>query len=155
MASANKRKGALRVSRRVLLLVAGLVWTFAGGMLLGRGSAWLLKSGDHLVLRYAIALAGGLAFFFLLFDRISLKHVRRIREMEDDRPSLFSFFDLKSYLMMALMITGGVLSRTLALVEPSILYTFYACMGTPLLISAFRFYYSYATYRGAEGRTRT
>ncbi len=146
MAPADGRGGALKVSRRGLLLVAGLVWTFAGGMLFGRGSAWLLKSGEHLVLRYALAFAGGLAFFFLLFNRISSKHVRRIREMEDERPSLFSFFDRKSYLMMALMIAGGVLLRTFELVDPAILYTFYACMGTPLLISAFRFYYSYATY---------
>ncbi len=140
----------LGIPKRYLLLVAAFAWTIAGGMLLGRGSAWLLRFGDHLVLRYAIALSGGFAFFFLLFSRISLKHVRRIKAMEETRPSLFSFFDIKAYVMMACMITGGVLLRTLHLVAPSLLYTFYACMGTPLLISATRFYHSFAVYPNSE-----
>jgi hypothetical protein len=134
------------VPKRFLLLVAGLVWTFAGCMLFGRGSAWLLHYGDSLVLRYAIALAAGLGFFALLFSRISRKHVRRIRAMEAARPSVFSFFDRKSYVMMAVMIAGGITLRSLNLIEPSILYTFYVCMGTPLLLSAVRFYHSFAFY---------
>jgi hypothetical protein len=136
-----------RVPKRYLLLVAAFAWTIAGGMLLGRGSAWLLEHGDHLFLRYAVALAGGLVFFFLLFSRISLKHVRRILAIDRARPSLFSFFDAKAYIMMAFMIGGGVLLRTSNVVAPSILYTFYACMGTPLLISALRFYHSFAVYK--------
>jgi hypothetical protein len=135
------------VPKRYLLLVAGFVWTFAGAMLFGRGTAWLLEFGDHLLARYAIALAGGLAFFFLLFSRISIKHIARIHAIDIVRPCIFSFFDFKAYIMMALMITGGVLLRTLKLIEPSILYTFYVCMGTPLLLSALRFYYSFATYK--------
>lgn len=137
---------ALRIPHRFLLLVAGLAWTLAGGMLLGRATFWLLKFGDHLVLRYAIAVAGGLVFFLALFSRISRKHVARIRAIDDLRPSIFSFFDRKSYAMMALMILAGVALRTFKLVDPSILYTFYACMGTPLLLSAVRFYHSFATY---------
>jgi hypothetical protein len=134
------------VPKRFLLLIAGLAWTFAGGMLFGRGSAWLLRHGDRLVLRYSVALAAGLVFFALLFSRISRKHIRRIRAIETARPSVFSFFDRKSYVMMAFMIAGGILLRALNLIEPSILYTFYVCMGTPLLLSALRFYHSFATY---------
>jgi hypothetical protein len=144
--SAFPGKCAPTVPKRYLLLVAGLVWTFAGAMLFARGSAWLLQHGDHLIARYAIALAGGLAFFAALFSRISLKHVARIRAMDIVRPSVFSFFDSKAYMMMALMIAGGVLMRTLGLIEPSILFTFYVCMGTPLLLSALRFYHSFAAY---------
>ncbi len=144
-----------RVPKRYLLLVAGFAWTIAGGMLVGRGEAWLLRFGDHLLLRSGAALAGGLAFFFLLFKRVSLRHVSRIRAIGVSRPSLFSFFDGKSYAMMFVMIAGGISLRAFKLVEPSLLYTFYACMGTPLLISAFRFYHSFATYaRGIEAEDR-
>jgi hypothetical protein len=143
-------KDLLRVPRRYLLLAAGLAWTLAGAMLLGRGSAWLLRFGDHLAVRYALALAGGLAFFFLLFSRISRKHIERIRSIEEERPRLLSFFDAKAYVMMAGMISGGIALRGSGLVEPSILYTFYACMGTPLILSAFRFFSSFAAYRMPE-----
>jgi hypothetical protein len=115
-------------------------------MLLDRGGLWLLAFADHLLLHVAIALVGGIAFFFLLFKKISRKHVRRILAIDIAKPCLFSFFDFKGYVMMALMITGGLLIRAFKLIEPSILYTFYACMGTPLLLSATRFYHSFATY---------
>jgi len=136
-----------RVPHRVLFLAAGFAWTIAGGVLVGRAMAWLLKSGDHLIARYAIALAGGLVFYFLLFSRISRRHIARIHAIDEVRPRLLSFFGFKSYLMTATMIAGGILLRTFKLVEPSILYTFYTCMGTPLLLSAFLFYRSFATYR--------
>jgi hypothetical protein len=136
------------VPKRYLFLAAAFAWTFAGAMLFGKGSAWLLAHGDHIFFRYSIALAGGLAFFVLLFSRISRRHVTRIHAIEAVRPSLFSFFDFKAYVMMALMITGGILIRTFKLIEPSILYTFYACMGTPLLLSATRFYHAFARFRG-------
>jgi hypothetical protein len=67
--------------------------------------------------------------------------------MSDPRPSVFSFFGLKAYVLMALMISGGILLRASKLIEPSLLYTFYVFMGTPLLLSAIRFYVSFASYR--------
>ena len=138
--------------RRYLLLVAGLVWTFAGGLLFGRGSAWLLPSQDHLLLRYGIALSCGLAFFAFLFTGISRKHVDRILGLEDERPRLFSFFDRKSYIMMASMIGGGILLRASGLIPPPILYTFYVAMGTPLLLSALRFYLTFASSGKIDAR---
>jgi hypothetical protein len=134
------------VPKRYLLLVAGFAWTIAGAMLFGRGSIWLIASGDHLLARYAIALAAGLVFFLLLFSKISLKHITRIHAIDIVRPCIFSFFDFKGYIMMGLMITGGILLRTFRVIEPGILFTFYVCMGTPLLLSATRFYYSFARY---------
>ena len=115
-------------------------------MLVGRATAWLLKSGDHLIARFSIAIAGGVVFYFLLFSRISRRHIARIHAIDEARPRLLSFFSLKSYVMMTSMIAGGIFLRTTKLVEPSTLYTFYACMGTPLLISAFLFYHSFKTY---------
>jgi len=150
--TAQERRSALLVKfkpgvpKRYLLLAAALAWTLAGAMLLGRGGAWLLEFGDHLLARFAIALVGGLVFFFLLFSRISLKHVARILAIEVLKPCLFSFFNLKAYAMMAFMIAGGILLRSFKLIEPSLLYTFYACMGTPLLLSAIRFYHTFVRY---------
>jgi hypothetical protein len=135
------------VPKRVLLLVAGIVWTFAGGMLFGKGSAWLLENGDRLLIRYSVAITAGLAFYLVLFSKISLKHVTRIRAIDIARPCIFSFFDFKGYVMMGSMIAGGIVLRSLNVIEPSILYNFYVFMGTPLLVSALRFYYSFAVYK--------
>jgi uncharacterized membrane protein YedE/YeeE len=45
---------------------------------------------------------------------------------------------------MAIMISGGITLRLSGLVNPEIIYTFFLCMGIPLLVSAWRFFYSYA-----------
>jgi len=62
-------------------------------------------------------------------------------------PCFFSFFNLRSYLLMAIMITGGISLRKLHVIHPEILYTFFLSMGLPLLISAYRFFYSWAKNR--------
>ena len=134
------------VPKRALLFVAGLVWTFAGGMLFRKGAAFLASSGDHLLLRYALAVPAGLILFAFAFSRISLKHIKRIHSIDIARPCVFSFFDLKGYVMMGIMISGGILLRELRLIDPVALSTFYLCMGTPLLISAARFFLAFALY---------
>ncbi len=46
---------------------------------------------------------------------------------------------------MVLMIGGGILLRQLDVIEKEHLNTFFVTMGIPLLISAGRFYYAWAT----------
>jgi hypothetical protein len=48
---------------------------------------------------------------------------------------------------MAIMITAGITVRKLNLLNPEYLYTFYLAMGLPLLISAYRFFYSWIKNR--------
>ena len=133
------------MSKHHLLLVAAGAWMFARGMLLWRGFSYFAPiSGWPWFL--AIAFIGGLLFFKSMFLRISGKHIRRIREMENERPSVFSFFNLRSYAMMALMIGGGVGLRTSHLVALPYLSLFYLFMGIPLLLSAVRFVKAWMMY---------
>jgi hypothetical protein len=131
------------VSKNTLLLIAAVVWTLAGTMLFVRGAIYLVKNSDYLVVRFAIALVFGFAFFRVLFLKISQKHIHRIKIMETERPWALSFFNIRSYLIMALMITMGITLRKSSFVNKDILYTFYVGMGMPLLISAGRFYVSW------------
>lgn len=132
-----------RVSKRYLLLVAAIVWTFAGGMLLFRGFAVNHSHDTQWTIKVAFCIVGGLLFYRAMFDRISSKHVYRIKSMEIDRPIVFSFFNLKSYLMMFSMITMGITLRLSGLVTPAHLAMVYVTMGIPLLMSSFRFYYTF------------
>jgi hypothetical protein len=132
-----------RVPVNYLLLIAALVWTFAGGMLLYRGNSFLIQYPDSMVLKLSGCLFCGLVFYWLLFNRISLRHVFRIKNLPVERPCAFSFFDLKSYLMMAFMISGGIALRRSGVISPEYLALIYITMGIPLLLSSFRFYYSF------------
>lgn len=128
------------IPKRALLFLAGVVWTFAGGMLLWRG--WKMLSGiseNLLITLIFCGIAGGL-FYYFIFDKISAKHTNRIKNLPHNRPCAFSFFNGRSYLMMALMITMGVTLRKTGLIPIECMAPFYIVMGTPLFISAIRFY---------------
>lgn len=133
------------VSRRNLLFIAGLAWTTAGGILSGRGLNYLVVHGNHLWLRLAGGVFFGLLFYVLLFAKISRKHIRRIRGLNIPYPCAFSFFNVRGYFMMAVMITGGVMLRRFDVIGKEWLYNFYVTMGVPLLLSAARFFYFWAT----------
>ncbi len=134
------------VPKRYLLLAAGLAWTTAGLILGLRGMLWVGGHDSFVPLHFFIAVVLGLIFFQLVFAKVSLKHITRIHALDLVRPSLFAFFDAKGYVMMALMISLGIFLRHTSFVAPEILYNFYVFMGTPLLVSALRFYYAFIRY---------
>jgi len=132
------------VSRHNLLLIAGLAWTTAGGILLWRGLDYEIRHSSHIWLNILAGVVIGVIFYLILFAKISLKHIKRIKGLTIPYPCAFSFFNIRSYILMMIMITAGIFLRNLELVNKEYLFTFYIGMAFPLLISAFRFYYSWA-----------
>jgi hypothetical protein len=132
------------VRRRTLLLIAGCAWSIAGGILIFRSLVHLIGLNHHLLLEIIFGIGFGILFYILLFAKISKKHITRITLIKIDNPCFFSFFNFRSYLLMTIMISGGITLRLSGLVNPEIIYTFFLCMGIPLLVSAWRFFYSYA-----------
>jgi hypothetical protein len=136
--------------KRALLFVAAAVWTAAGGMLLLKGISLFLNFNHLLWMKIVISIIGGSLFYLLLFSRISRKHTIRIRNLKYENPCLFSFFNFRSYFLMALMITSGVLLRKSGIVSPEFLSILYVTMGIPLFLSSIRFYYAGIYYSEDE-----
>lgn len=134
------------IPKRYLLFVAAIVWTFAGGMLLYRGYCMMVLNPEWIWLKTALSIIAGLIFYAIMFSKISFKHITRIKEIEHERPCFFSFFNWKGYMMMVPMMTLGILLRTTGIVSPIYLSVGYIVMGTPLLLSSFRFYFSGFNY---------
>jgi len=130
------------IGKRYLLFIAAIVWTFAGGMLLYKGINFFFKNTFHFLVRLALSGTGGALFYIFLFSKISRKHTLRILNLKTEMPCAFSFFNLKSYLMMAIMISLGVFLRKSGVVPINYLAILYVTMGIPLFLSAFRFYYT-------------
>lgn len=135
-----------RVPKRSLLVIAAFAWIIAGSMLLRRG---YLLSGNirhsHWLSIFISIIAGGL-FYLILFRKISYGHVNRIMSLESERPSIFSFFSLRSYILMTFMISGGIFLRKSGVVFPGTLSLLYITMGVPLFISSLRFFYNWIFY---------
>ncbi|TRZ73863.1 MAG: hypothetical protein D4R97_04660 [Bacteroidetes bacterium] len=148
MSLAQKLKPS--VSRHNLLFIAGLAWTTAGGILMWRGLDYEVKHSHHLWLNILVGIAIGIPFYIILFAKIARKHIKRIRGLSIPYPCAFSFFNTRSYIMMMLMITAGIMLRRFDVVNREYLFTFYIGMAIPLLISAIRFYYSWAVKKEIE-----
>ena len=127
--------------KRYLLLIAALVWTLAGGILLFKGGSIFMHYHSLFWLRLICSSIGGVLFYILLFSKISFKHASRIINLKHEYPCAFSFFNLKSYILMTLMITLGIWLRKSGFLGPEYLSVLYITMGIPLFLSAFRFYY--------------
>lgn len=137
------------VPKRMLLFIAAVVWTFAGSILLFKGTKLALTNSNHLFAVVSGSLIAGALFYFLVFSRISLTHTKRIINIKNDYPCFFSFFNLKSYLLMSIMITSGIIIRLSGLVSLTYLSLIYLSMGIPLFVSALRFYYYGIFYKSA------
>ena len=127
-------------TRRGLLFMAGIVWAIAGGILGYRGVGFIDEAALHPIVLFLVGAAGGALFFAFMFRRISARHVLRILHIPHERPCMFSFLSWKSYVMMALMITLGVLLRSASFIPREQLGTLYVTMAVPLLASSFRFF---------------
>ena len=122
-----------KAPRRGLLLLAGLVWLAAGINIFRLGAPDMVSHWNNPVPPLLGAQAVFLAFFLLIFRRLIAKHTARILAYEEERVLFLYFFDGKSYLLMAFMMTFGILLRTSRLVPPLILGAFYAGLGASLM----------------------
>jgi hypothetical protein len=127
------------VSKQTLLYIASVVWAFAGVMLICRGANVLIEYPSCCGSNFIIGILGGLLFYFLMFSKISSKHILRIKNIASHEVTFYSFFNRRSYIMMFSMISLGILLRLSGLIPILYLAVFYICMGLPLFISSQRF----------------
>ncbi len=127
-------------TRRGLLFMAGAVWALAGGLLGYRGIRYVDDAALHPFVLVLVGAVGGVFFFALVFRKISARHIHRILGIKHERPCLFSFLSWRSYVLMGLMISLGILLRSAAFIPRDELGTAYVMMAVPILVSSSRFF---------------
>lgn len=129
------------ISKRYLLFVAAIVWSFAGFKLNSIGFVLF----HHIPGIFAFKLAGciilGVLFFILMFNKLSKKHIIRMINLPSEKPFILFFFNLRSYILMTVMMTSGILTRKYELLPKEYIAVIYVVMGIPLLLSSIKFYY--------------
>ncbi|MCC3866862.1 hypothetical protein [Terrisporobacter mayombei] len=135
-----------RCKKRSLLLIAGLVWIFAGGMVSKLGfnvlftsSIHPFTSSIHPFTSIMVAVVTFLIFFNFIFIKLVKKHKVRISEKEQDKLCLFSFFDVKSYVIMIFMMGLGITIRSINSINPLCWAAIYIGIGLALLSAGVAF----------------
>ena len=139
-----------RIKKQPLIAVAGVVWLLAGlnVAILGVRAAIDVHDLAALIL---LALAGGAVAIFCafhpMFSKLVQKNIQRIADLEGERHHVVRFFDRKSYIMMAFMMSLGIGMRAAGIVPDWFIAFFYTGLGVALALAG-------ASYiaRGVRGR---
>lgn len=74
----NISKDILKVSKQTLLLIAGLVWLFAGFRVFTLGKVDVSNNKGNIIFVLVIALVIFYLFFNFIFSKMLKKHIKRI-----------------------------------------------------------------------------
>lgn len=132
------------VKKRTLFLLAGLIWSLAGGNVLKIG----LQAYTNAFSVFNVGLTALVFFLFWtkVFRPLVEKHVFRIHGYEEEYKRPWNFFDKKSFLIMAFMMTFGIAIRVMNLMPESFIAFFYTGLGTALAMAGILFLANYIGY---------
>lgn len=131
----------MKVKKNTLLLIACFVWTAAGFNILRIG---IMAYSSYLSLLNIILSAAVFGIFqYFIFGRLVKKHTKRISDYEEEKHFFLKFFDLKSFIIMAFMMTGGIYLRTSGLGPERFIAVFYSGLGASLLLAGILFGINY------------
>ena len=123
-----------------LFLIAGVLWFIAGTMVtyIGLKSYLTIEQTWYFPM---LTVAVYLAFYQFIFARLVVKHQVRILEHPDPALPWWQFFDKKSYIIMAIMMIGGIGLRVSGLLPLWFIAFFYTGLGFALWSCGVRFLY--------------
>lgn len=134
----NKR---FSVRKNTLILIAGIVWAIAGFNIVRIGL--VAYQGNLIWWRGLLSVAVFAVFQAFIFGKMVKKHTARILQYEEERQNFFRFFDTKSYLIMAFMMTLGIGLRVTGIVPTGFIAYFYTGLGASLLTAGVLFIINY------------
>ncbi|ADB13698.1 hypothetical protein CG401_01145 [Bifidobacteriaceae bacterium NR019] len=131
----------MKVQKNTLLLIACLVWGAAGFNILKIG---LLAYPNYLQpLNYALSLLVFAIFQFLIFGKLVKKHTQRINGYVEEKQFFLKFFDVKSFIIMAFMMTFGIVLRATNIAPERFIAVFYTGLGSALALAGLLFGYQF------------
>ncbi len=143
------RKGLPFVKKRTLLLVAGLVWLAAGANILLIGAPQFAAAWGGQLLYALLALLVFGVFAKFIFMPLVRRHNARILGLSGETAPLHLFFDGKSYLIMAVMMGGGIGLRASGAVPPIFIGVMYFGIGAALSLAGVLFIRRYCAAASA------
>lgn len=135
----------MKVGKRSLVLISSIVWIMAGFN--------VLKIGIEAYKNYisVVNVIGSIFVFMIfwnmIFKKMVDKNVVRIENMIGEKHNFWVFFDLKSFIIMAFMMTMGISLRVYSLVPEVFIAVFYSGLGTALGLAGVKYLYKFLNWK--------
>lgn len=125
-------KTSLTMVKKFWLIIANaFLWAAAGINIARIGIQCAISEGSKVWL-WCIPV---FAAFGAMFFRVIAKNAKRIHAMEGEKAPLYKFLTLKSYLLIAFMMTMGITLRSFESVPDSFFAYFYTGLGSALTLA--------------------
>lgn len=131
----------MKVQKHTLLLIACLVWAAAGFNILRIG---VMSYPPYVtVLNLLLSAVVFVVFQVMVFGRLVKKHTARITGYQEERQFFLKFFDGKAFLIMAIMMSGGIGLRASGVAPERFIAVFYSGLGASLMLAGVLFGYNF------------
>lgn len=127
-----------KVRAKYLLLIAAAVWFIAGANIVRLGILAIAEGATALPV-LLIGIPAAFILFHMMFSKLVGKHADRIRGYGEEKMHVLRFFDVKGYVIMAIMMGGGIGLRALGLVPTWFVAFFYTGLGCALALAGIGF----------------
>jgi hypothetical protein len=135
----NFKRFTPSVDKRVLVLLAGMMWCGVGIMLVSFAISWLLPlRGTEQELYYAAGFLVAMPVHHFGFLKIADKNLNRLLPMTEKK-CLFSFMTWKSYIIVLIMVSMGIMLRHSS-IPKRYLSIIYNGIGLALFLSGIRYF---------------
>lgn len=114
------------------------------------GIRYWMANPDYFLFKLSEMLVIFFVFLGFIFHNLFRKHSVRIIHKPEKNP-FFAFFDWKSWLIVAVMISLGISVRMFELLPGSFIAVFYTGLSLALIVTGFRFLLFWWFYRNRRG----
>lgn len=137
----------MKVEAQYLLLIAAAVWFIAGVNIARLGIVAIFENVTPL---WLLVIGIPLVFFVfhIMFSKLVGKHSDRIRGYGENRMHVLRFFDVKGYIIMAIMMGGGIALRAFGIFPSWFVAFFYTGLGCALALAGIGFLIHYVKRGG-------
>jgi len=133
------RKFTPLVDKKILVLLAGLMWCGVGVMLVSLAVSWLSHcNGKEQIFFYTVGFLAAMPIHHFGFLKIADKNLNRLLPLSEKR-CLFSFMTWKSYIIVLIMISMGIELRHSS-IPKQYLSILYNGIGLALFLSGIRYF---------------
>ena len=127
------------VDKKILVLLAGLMWCGVGIMLICFAVTWLNRyTGEGKFLFYAAGFLAAMPIHHFGFLKIADKNLNRLLPMKE-KQCVFAFMTWKSYIIVLIMVSMGIGLRH-SLIPKQYLSILYNGIGLALFLSGIRYF---------------
>lgn len=135
----NTEKYKPAVDKKILVLLAGLMWCGVGTMLVALAISWLNKyEGPGVVIFFVTGFIAAILIHFFGFLKIADKNLNRLLPLKEKK-CIFSFMTWRSYFIVLIMVSMGIALRH-STVPKQYLSVLYNGIGLALFLSGTRYF---------------